>query len=218
MYFLSKDLISIFVIAVISFSTTFGMLSALPHTNFFILYAIVFLTIMAGFPIGYTLSFFFDPQIAQLAAALVIVVFYSFGGNNPTIPEIEKLSPVLAYSHVITYFRYIRGLIYMEELVTRREDNNIASALKVNGYEIEAISFYFYALFFWIVVFRYMAVYCMWAWKPRSLFSKINFLSRRLTGRFSTWFSNKIIQPLRMKMKRNKYKEVDNSEVNPFKQ
>ncbi|KAG2383468.1 hypothetical protein C9374_004139 [Naegleria lovaniensis] len=103
--------------------------------------------------------FFFEPAIAQLAAALVVVVFYSLAGNNPTLPEIEKLAFPLSYSHIFTYFRYIKGLVYMHELDTRRKEQSISEALKMNGYEYESLFFYYYALLFWLVAFRYIAIY-----------------------------------------------------------
>ncbi|KAF0983560.1 hypothetical protein FDP41_010625 [Naegleria fowleri] len=200
MYFLAKDLVSLVVVIIISLSTSIGLVTAFPHMNFVIFYGIVFLTIMAGFPLGYTLSFFFEPAIAQLAAALVVIVFYSLAGNNPTLPEIEKLAFPLSYSHIFTYFRYIKGLVYMHELDTRRKEQSISEALKMNGYEYESLFFYYYALFFWMIAFRYMAMYCMWAWKPRSLFSKMSFHFKKWTGRMGVFLDRRVVTPVRAKM------------------
>ena len=183
MYFLARDLVCLVPILLISLFFTAGIFIANPEANFGIYLVIALLAIVTSFPIGYTISFFFNPQQAQLAATLVVLVFFAISGNTPTLPEIEQLPFPLSYSHVFSYLRYVKGLFYMVEIETRRESENIGTALRMNGYELESMSYYWYAIIFWAVLLRIFSVFCLWQLKPHSLFNRFIILVKTLCGK-----------------------------------
>nr|CAG4715535.1 unnamed protein product [Naegleria fowleri] len=182
MYYLAKDLVSMMVMLVLSLSFTAGLQVASPHTHFGILWMVIYGTMLASFPIGYIISYFFTPHTAQLAASLVVMIFFAMSGNQPSIPEMESYVFPFTYIHVISYLKYAKGLIFMLELETRRGTQTLDEVLKIYGFEIEALIYYVYALVFWVIVWRFISIYCLWAWKPRSLFSKIVYCVKLMMG------------------------------------
>ena len=62
MYFISKDLVSFIPVTIISLSFTAGIFLASPKGNFGAYLIISMLTIMASFPTGYIISYFFEPH------------------------------------------------------------------------------------------------------------------------------------------------------------
>ncbi|KAG2377906.1 hypothetical protein C9374_008991 [Naegleria lovaniensis] len=190
MYYLAKDLVSMIVVLILSLSFTIGLQVASPQTNFGILWMVIFATMLASFPIGYIISYFFTPHTAQLAASLVVMIFFAISGNQPSIPEMETYSFPFTYIHVISYLKYVKGLIFMIELETRRGKESLNEVLKIYGFEIEALSYYVYALIFWIIVWRFISIYCLWAWKPRSLFSKVVYFLKFIFGNIYGRISN----------------------------
>nr|CAG4718367.1 unnamed protein product [Naegleria fowleri] len=190
MYYLAKDVVSMVVVLFLSLSFTIGLQVASPHTHFGILWMVIFGTMLASFPIGYIISYFFTPHTSQLAASLVVMIFFAMSGNQPSIPEMETYAFPLTYIHVISYLKYVKGLIFMLELETRRGKETLNEVLKMYGFEIEALSYYVYALIFWIIVWRFISIYCLWAWKPRSLFSKIVYYVKLMIGKIYGRISN----------------------------
>ncbi|KAG2375292.1 hypothetical protein C9374_009915 [Naegleria lovaniensis] len=183
MFFASKDLISLIPIVLISLSFTAGLFISHPQASFGIYYLISILTILASFPIGYMISFFFSPHTAQLAATMVVLLLYSISGNQPTLPEVEQLPFPFSYFHIFTYLRFVKGLLYMVEIETRSQTERIDSALFINGYEIESVGYYWYAMIFWCVLFRVFAVFLMWQLQPHSLLNRSIMLFKAVGGK-----------------------------------
>ncbi|KAL9656626.1 hypothetical protein ABK040_002897 [Willaertia magna] len=192
MYFIAKDICSFITIFFLSLFFISGIFVAKPQANFGIYLLISIITIWSSYPIGYFISLFFDPHKAQLAASLVVLLLFSISGNQPTLLELEELPFPFSYIHIFSYLRYVKGLLYMIEINTRRNTEHVDEALRLNGYEYESLGYHIYALIFWGILFRYIAIFTLWQWQPHSLLSKLIYWLKWCFGQLYQFIVNGI--------------------------
>ena len=113
--------------------------------------------------LGYLVSILAPPGLAQLAGVVGVLVLSMFGGARPTLPEIQKMFPLLHAMPYISYIRWGQEALYLQEIRKWSEIQgvNVQPSLDLFGYSFDDYALCVILTAAFGVLFRLLALIAM---------------------------------------------------------
>jgi ABC-type multidrug transport system ATPase subunit len=169
-YFIAKDLamLPLTLLAPLIFLSVFYMIQA-PRAAFIEYYYSALLIYWTAYGFGYFISVVLKPNLAQLAAVVMIVIMFALNGVTPKLPDYKKMSFPLNALPYTSFLFYGQQVVYLLEIRRYKHLYDITASLDAFGYKLSELTRNTCLLLVFGVGFRLLALIFMYLTKPNNI-------------------------------------------------